>query len=492
MTISGRGVPELLHAGPLAEASHVAHDCAWPGPLRPVFAAPPAPPHAGAVDADPTGTWPNTLPDGHFVLKWGDEGNVDAADAGIVLDALGRAWVAEVEVLGYPEPYGSDTFLLDVFLGDTGDGLPDTFGARGYEGRYEDGRPYIVLHPGLIEERKLLEVTAVHELFHALQDNAGSDYRFATDSPSGFWYEATAMWMEQVVVPETDDWYRSVWAYASTIREPLRASFPVDNSARGNRAYGLAVLPWFLAERLDDDLIRASWTTAGEPDVLVVLAAELAARGEDPDQVFSDFAAKNAFWDYPDRSQMFSLVDAHRDHDGDMYRREPALPEAPVVVPPAEGPAEGGTVYVRVPLSGFEEKLAIEAEGDEFGDAGSTARWDLRVVLGDGEDPALVYAELPVSRGVLAGELEPGGLRVLVLAATVWGLGEGERAGLRYTMRRIVPEPVTLAAAGAYGGGCRSGDDASTGAGLLILLGVRRQLGRQLRRQEMETTCAGS
>lgn len=413
--------------------------CASPGPSRPGLAAPP-PPTDSPVDADPAGSWPHTLTSQHFVLKWGDTGDFSDEDVLPVLDSLERAWTVEVDTLGYLPPPQSELYLVDVFLGDTGPTLPETFGARGYEGRYEDGRAYLVIHPGLLDWPELLEVTAAHELFHAVQDGSGAAFVFGPDQPGAFYFEASAMWMESQVMPDTDDWYSWVWAYASTIREPLRQWAPVDGSALGSRAYGLAILPWFFADQLGPAVIRQSWEASDEPDPIAQLRAAIEAEGADPDALFSDFAAHNAVWDYPDRRALTAQVADHG-RDGDMYQREPALMTDPRTIDPEEGPGEGGTFYARIPLSGFEERVHIQLSGDTAGSAGSTPRWDLRVVIADEADPRVLYPSLPTETGVetgsFSGEVLPDGLRTVVLAATPWGLSEGERAGLSYAVTRV-------------------------------------------------------
>jgi hypothetical protein len=134
-----------------------------------------------------------------------------------------------------------------------------------------------------------LQVTAAHELFHAVQ--------FGYDWTEDLWLmEGTAAWVEDVVYDDVNDNVRYV--PASALAQPHH---PVDSSDR-DRRYGAWVFWQFLTERFgttaaaDPTIIRQVWEGTAPPTdpdrhSLEALSAALWHRDTTIPRVFGEFAA---------------------------------------------------------------------------------------------------------------------------------------------------------------------------------------------------------
>ena len=279
----------------------------------------------------------------HFRLIWGDaydRSDPEWADA----DANGRPdWVdetataleyaySEVIALGFPAPYGSnpedqqDGFYLDVYFGNTG---MEVCSREAYDPNRPpppDRRCQTELGPGewvavtvdssyyayteidtdyrvayfvfnddfskhAEDEFAVLRATAAHELFHAVQRALGYPWDDEVLVPEGrwrsegWWFEATATWMEEVVAPDVDDYVTYVQKFLAAPDEPL-------GSQDGLREYGAAIFPGYLWLRhggpgLWIDVFAHAFQEGLEP----ALRAALGARDEPP---LEDVVA--AFW----------------------------------------------------------------------------------------------------------------------------------------------------------------------------------------------------
>jgi hypothetical protein len=157
-----------------------------------------------------------------------------------------------------------------------------------------------------------LQATMAHEYNHVLQ--------FNLDAFLDAWmFESTAVWMEEEVFPENDDWldtFMGRWARDSDT--PI-----TDASGTGGyRIYGSAVWNHWLTRgdsQLDDDVVLASWKRArkGNPKDFAVGAYDRGIRsagGAGFSREFAEFAAATSEWrtgdgNFPDAPD---LPDVHR------------------------------------------------------------------------------------------------------------------------------------------------------------------------------------
>jgi hypothetical protein len=235
---------------------------------------------------------PNLLETEHFAIWYGTT-NFDIEGLPATGDALELAWDS-VEAVGLPQGEGSEQYKFNVYIGDTGG--PRSQGAQGYYWYDDEGWPMLVLSPKGVGKDSG-EGTAVHEYFHAVQDATGS---YGYEGQAAWWFEATAMWFEQVAYPDRNTHATFAWAIAFLPELPLTFfKYPLVWDAEVYHQYGAAVFARHLEERHDVDLVARTWDDPRIGDnPLDVLRELLEERGDDLEDVFFDFAARNATWDY--------------------------------------------------------------------------------------------------------------------------------------------------------------------------------------------------
>jgi Family of unknown function (DUF6055) len=150
-----------------------------------------------------------------------------------------------------------------------------------------------------------LEVTLAHEYNHVLQ--------FGYDIDQDLWfYEASAVWMEDHVYPDLNDYLRYIHRWVVRSRLPITAT--------NIKIYGSAVWNHWLATQYGDSIVRSAWERAaaarpagfslGVYDRTIRTAAVSAgrsARGSDIAHEFLRFAVATAEWRTPGD---FPYVDA--------------------------------------------------------------------------------------------------------------------------------------------------------------------------------------
>jgi hypothetical protein len=254
-------------------------------------------------------TTPDAVPTADQSPANGRSDQVDDTLAALetVLDTYGelgfRAPKADITSASVgPNPSG----FLDVYLADLGSDVSGKcasddpnrtiLGTDAYN--YYDVSAYCVLDNDL--ERSLLEVTAAHEVFHAVQ--------YAYDYLEDLWFmEGTAVAMEDVVFDDANDNLRYL-----THASPLTDSHTsVDYGAEGHD-YGSWIFWRFLTEFYyvdestggpDPNVIRLVWETADgaqpapgaqePPNYRSLFAAEFVGNGEGFKDAFSSFGAVN-------------------------------------------------------------------------------------------------------------------------------------------------------------------------------------------------------
>ncbi|NOY44465.1 MAG: hypothetical protein GXP50_03295 [Deltaproteobacteria bacterium] len=241
----------------------------------------------------------------HFRLLWGseyDRTDPDWADT----DGNGRPdWVDETASaletayretvnLGFPAPYGAADYYLDVYFANTGVEVYSTeqgqWVAVTVDSSYyayteidtDYGVAYFVFNDDFSrhadDEQSVLRATAAHELFHAVQRALGYPWDDEAAVPDarwraeGWWFEATATWMEEVVTPDVDDYVTYVRDFLARPEAPL-------SSQDGLHEYGAAIFPGFLWLRYGGaDLWVDVFSRAYEGGLETVLDDTLQAR----------------------------------------------------------------------------------------------------------------------------------------------------------------------------------------------------------------------
>ena len=411
----------------------------WNSPLKPL----PYPSHkAPTKEVRTVIDLPNRALSDNFVLHWGDETSLSVQKQEEILDYLEWSWTHEIEVMQYPAPYGTDHYLFNVYMGSSGSGAPSDAGVAGYYTTDEDGWPMVVLGQYVAENDDQYSVIP-HEFFHAVQH---STERYPYSGPSAWYWEATATWMENQVLPDDPNYAVFLFGYAFLPHQSLLFFDYFDTGTiEEYHQYGAFIFPQFLSEYYSgSDWIRDSWVMdLGHEDPFSALLDGFEAEGLDPNAVFAEFAASNAYWDYTHQDWYTYYLDYYATYFSGSDQR---------VVEQLHPNGTGGWVdssdvspleyasyhHIRLENS-THDTLYLSFEGNETGTDGSEAMWSLTIVrkLGD----AVTYDWLgttsrlnsvPIAALGVADELT---LSISLLAGQYI---EGEHFDYRY---RLVPNP---------------------------------------------------
>ncbi len=287
----------------ISSAIAMTGDCITPQLMRslgdlPEFISYPVPPSTGEKaerEADFPGL--NSLISENFIVKWGDE-DLNSTDLERLLDTFEIAWVSITGDMGYPTPVGSDTHLVNVYIGDSGEGSPGMLGAAGYQTIDSEGWPIIVISKGALSGNGGDISTAVHEFFHAVQHAVGN---YGYWGEGAWFFEATACWIEPEVLPDDLTYFQFIFGYALIPQYPLNFfDYPDTGVLTEYHQYGAVLFPRYLSEHVaDPELIKEIWDyTLSQNDPLKALESIWSDTTLSVEDVFIDFAAHNSVWDY--------------------------------------------------------------------------------------------------------------------------------------------------------------------------------------------------
>ncbi|MDP2307181.1 MAG: DUF6055 domain-containing protein [Pseudomonadota bacterium] len=452
-------------------------------------------------ERDAYGDFANELESDNFLIKWGRSGSVDEDAAERLLAAFENAWAVEVEQMGHPAPAGTEAYLFNVYIGDTGDDSPDGYGASGYYNRDPDGFPMIVVSVETLADEDWATGTATHEFYHAIQDSTG---RYEYSGESAWYWEATAMWIEGEVLPDHDDYVAFLFGYGLLPHLPVYFfDYPDTGALQEYHQYGAMIFPRYVSEIAADwEVVRDTWIAdidAETPqDALEVLLAE---RGIDFADAFGDFASRNATWDYADGELYTQWMEWYADYysaDDHSVVAEVERTGTGGVVSAPEATLPGRYAYNVVTLPRpSDDDLLVRFEGGAGGDKGSPAEWRVTVVR-ERDEGGPEYVRLSLVDG--AGEVLLEGVgdeQIHLVAASVareartdevfaWsyamtptarGEPDPEPIDTDGDTDALDPEPVGMELRAC---GCTSGAAGGNAAGLLVLAGLAT-LGRRRR-----------
>ena len=220
---------------------------------------------------------------------------------------LETVWGKEINTMGFPAPPGTDEAYLDIYIANTGVKNPAVDFNNGYKGitlpstvygvtsTYQNGQPYLILSQDVASS--ILQVTAAHEFFHAVQIGY-VDYNTLLDNSTVNWLaESSATWMEDKVYPLVNDYVNYVWQLTDS---PQWSLFDPD------LVYSAVLFQKYLAEGYhgaDDpeggEVIKSLWAglAASGGDVVTSLEGFLATQTVNPHhslaEAYADFAVKN-------------------------------------------------------------------------------------------------------------------------------------------------------------------------------------------------------
>lgn len=256
------------------------------------------PPNSNKTNRDIVCPSCNSLASDNFVVRWGS--GITQAQAQDVLDSFEYSWEVEINQLGYQTPSSADTYLFNIYIGDSGNSTPGGYGAAGYFTGDNQGYPMIVLAKQTILDEYYLDSTIAHEFFHALQ---GRTNRYGyDDTSSGSWYwEATANWVETEVYPNEAGMSYFLVGYTFFPHYPVNFfDYPNEGTLQEYHQYGAFIFPLHLTEiEANSALIRSSWQdTSSESDPMNVLNSYLTSFNTTIEEAWLHHIARMTVMDY--------------------------------------------------------------------------------------------------------------------------------------------------------------------------------------------------
>lgn len=427
----------------------------------------------------------------NFAVKWGAAAAVDEAQVQVLLEGMEQAWSVQMVEMEHPEPYGTGTYLLNVYIEDTG--LVWTSGGSSYElrgsgaaGYYTtdpEGHPMLVMSSYALGTADYTRAVAAHELYHAVQAGMGAyPYR---DRAAWYW-EATASWMAGEVFPDIPSYADFLFGYALLPWLPLAFfDYPDTGALQEYRQYGAFILPRHLSEVAADwSVVRDSWTRpdpGGDP-VLALDEALLAYDTTVADELAA-MTARLAAWDYRDGEVYRANVEGYGSYypDGDRLQGEVGAAGTDGWVQPDADQLPRATGSNLVSIAAAAEDRTLELQLDAQGEAGSEAMW--RVILVEPSSTGPSYRSVELEEGA-ASVLLPAGVETRWLAVTVDSQARDadEVFAWSYRVGAVEEEPAgedTGLPAGAGGGGepiracgCASGGGPAGRSWLAVLVGL--------------------
>ncbi len=272
-----------------------------PRNIRPEGDEPPPPPPAERDEPCFGHQSGNYLLTDHFSVEWAN--GVDQADAEAFAEALEYSWEKEVDEFGWNRPDGTETYPMLAYIenNDSYSGAYTTVDYCNGEGYV----PYIVAYSGCWYSASWADSMAAHEFNHTIQ--------FSTSYAPEFWYwEASAIWMEEQVYPAHNYWAYYVDSFSANPHIGLTASSQGDYDIFYHM-YGAGIFNFLLDNWYDGhDTVKGMWDYAGNRGGQYSLSIWDNVAGIDLDfeQVFIDFMAANTVMDY-DEQRSFSDIDIH-------------------------------------------------------------------------------------------------------------------------------------------------------------------------------------
>ena len=336
---------------------------------------------------------PNWVETAHFSIEWGNhlensDGGRDSVRiincsqrltglscAGIPdivdnwADYFEEVWEKEIDTLGYIEPTGTQSYLYDIYIANTGDpitgndddetpslgtnylGITTTYSSA------SDSSSYIIVN-GYVRNAHTMMITAAHEFFHAIQFSYPSDW-FSHENR--WWIESTATWMEEIVYDDVNSYYTRV---RSWLRNPS-LSLKYSGNNYSDHEYGDVLFIIFLTDVYlkDKEFVKYVWESA-ESGINTINNVLVDKYNSDFDSAFREFVALNAVADIGElkggyeEGPQYGRASVTRIHD--------KYPVPYSEISGENAPQELGSNYIHlIPPDAYDNKLIIEFDGSD-------------------------------------------------------------------------------------------------------------------------------
>lgn len=249
--------------------------------------------------------WGNIINSESKFLFWQDENFNQIPDyIDQVKTIAEESWQKLIDEEGFRPPHNTEQFYLDIYLANTGVLDPDHAGFlnirsfSAFADTYADQTPYLAIREDL--DPKDLQVTLAHELFHAIQFAYKPLSPQVNELSEVWWYEASAMWAEDIVYDNVNDYVRLVNSWMAT----ADLSFLFRN---GSHEYGGAIWAKYLTEHFNEandthgsKVMKNIWEKFETDSLKNAFEHTLTVQTTNPSikslsHAFSDFAGKILF-----------------------------------------------------------------------------------------------------------------------------------------------------------------------------------------------------
>jgi len=215
-----------------------------------------------------------------------------------IAQAFEKSYSVECEQMGYriPPSMKNGSFPYDVYVLDLTNKYAVTIKERSDSTSLvqKNVKSFILFdndfigHGYHIQGENAIKVIAAHEFFHAIQ--LGYAFRH-TDS---FFYELSAVWMEDQVFDDVDNYLYYFDYFFSAPEIPLNGvSFTIPNVFK--HIYGSSIFAFYLAENFGGDIIQQIWQLMPEKPALEAIDYILNNRGSTFENEFVKFCTWNFF-----------------------------------------------------------------------------------------------------------------------------------------------------------------------------------------------------
>jgi len=257
---------------------------------------------------------------GHFTIHYTTQGDdaVAAADSNVnlipdridkIADAFEKSYAVEIEELKYPLPpsFKNGTAPYDVYVLD----LSNSFGITVTEGvdstawEQTSVSSYILFDNDFIgtgfhySGDGAIKSTAAHEFFHAIQ--LGYVFR----KMDAFFFELTAVWMENHVFDDLDNYLYFMDYFFDSPDIPLNGvSFTVPKIFK--HIYGSCIFGYYIEDRFGVDAIHQIWELMPRYDALTAANEVFLSGGSNFEKEFIRFSIWNYFTGHRARREFYS------------------------------------------------------------------------------------------------------------------------------------------------------------------------------------------
>ena len=403
----------------------------------------PPPPPSGEKETMDIFSLPNVATSENFALRWGDGKNISEERAQELLNEFERSWDHEINTLNFPAPLGSDAYLFNVYIGNSGSGAPSSYGAAGYYDSDASGWPMIVIDLDALDYADSYGVIP-HEFFHAVQHACDT---FSYDGESAWYWESTAIWIENEVYPEDPNYALFLFGFAFLPHKSLHFFDYADSGATSEYyQYGAFAFPKFLSTfyvQVDD--VRDSWVDSSWEQTPLGWWEEYFGTETYHNLVF-EFAQKNTYWDYPHKE----WYDYYLDYYSEYYPEEDLSITESVnsygapswdVVDAELMPEHLGVNYIELSTPEYSE-MELGIVGDTLGDQGTPVSWRLGLVRKTGDQ--IVYQDLGSGEPQAINDITSSETLTLVVMPIAPNSGWGEQFSYEYLFVKYeedVPQP---------------------------------------------------